>query len=81
VNDQQATPKPEPESFSFASAMLCVDELFNALPKSKRMQYLGHFNEVAVVLTGAAGLLGIVRDEGHWVTPIGKVPRPAEVKP
>jgi len=31
-----------------------VDELFNALPKSRRMEYLGHLNDIFLFLEAAA---------------------------
>lgn len=44
----EATPQPEP--FSPQNAIEAVEDLFEALTKSKRMEYLGHLNEVLVVL-------------------------------
>lgn len=66
----------EPQSFSFASAIEALDDMFNALSKPKQREYLGNFNEIAVVLTGAAGLLNVVRDGDQWGTEVGKLPRP-----
>ncbi len=40
----------QPASFSPASARLAVDELYQALPKSKRLEFLGHLNEILVVI-------------------------------
>jgi hypothetical protein len=50
--------KAEPESFSVANARQAVDEMFEALPKSRRGQFLGHLNEVLVVLDKLAKFHG-----------------------
>lgn len=42
--------------FTKEEAEVCkeaVDEMFNALPKSKRMEYLGHLNEICLFLERA----------------------------
>lgn len=48
----------QPINFSPASARLAATELLEALPKSKRVEYLGNLNEILVVierLTAKAG--------------------------
>jgi hypothetical protein len=52
--DQQT----RPAEFSPASARLAADELFQALPKTKRVEYLGHLNEILVVIEGLARKAG-----------------------
>jgi hypothetical protein len=71
----------QPDSFSFGSAYAALEDLITAIPKTRRGNYVGHFNELGVVLTGAAGLLGVVRDSEQWNTEIGKLPRPPQVAP
>lgn len=65
------------ENFSLASAVEALDDMFSALSKPKQREYLGNFNEIAVVLTGVAGLLGVVRDSPEWRTAVGKRMRSA----
>jgi tRNA-splicing ligase RtcB len=36
-------------------AKKCVDEIFTALPKSKRMNFIGHLNDVFLFLDEAPG--------------------------
>jgi hypothetical protein len=31
----------------------CIEEMFDAIPKSKQMDYIGHFNEALVFVTKA----------------------------
>lgn len=62
-----------PQDFSFANATEALDELWNALPKSKRAEFLVNLNEVAVVLTVAAARLGVVRDSAEWRTTVSKL--------
>lgn len=49
----------EPQSFSVASAEMAVNEMFEALTKPRRMQYIGHLNEVVVVLQRLASMAGV----------------------
>jgi hypothetical protein len=50
AKQQQQPQKPDPDSFSINSAKLCAEAIFNALPKSKQLQYLGALNELFIVL-------------------------------
>ena len=47
------------EPFSVASAEEALSELFDGLPKSKRSEYLGHLNEIGVVIGKLTKLAGI----------------------
>jgi hypothetical protein len=67
---------PEPSSFSFGSASEAASELFEALPKSRRAEYLGHLNEIGIVLARAAGLLNVERDSEDWRRPVAALKRP-----
>ena len=40
----------EPESFSPNSARMAAEDLLEALPRSKKLQYLGNLNEILVVI-------------------------------
>lgn len=46
------------EPFSLQAARECVETLFNALPKSRRMEHIGTLNEILVVLGRAITKLG-----------------------
>lgn len=51
------TPQPEPEAFSPASAKLAAEELFESIPKTRRLDHIGALNEVLYTierLTAAA---------------------------
>lgn len=71
----------EPQPFSFGSAYAGLEALINAIPKTRRGYYVGHFNELGVVLTSAAGMLGVVKGSEKWNTEIGKLPRPPKATP
>ena len=49
----------EPQSFSVASAELAVNEMYEALTKPRKMQYIGHLNEVLVVLGKLANMADV----------------------
>lgn len=49
--------------FSPNSAREAIDELFQALPKSKRLDHLGAFNEATIVVGQLAKLAGLTGDQ------------------
>ncbi len=48
----------ESKPFSLSSAKECVEILFEALPKSKKMEHIGTLNEILVPLERAIAKLG-----------------------
>ena len=40
----------EPDTFSPAGAKLAAEQLFEAIPKTRRMDYIGAYNEVLVTI-------------------------------
>lgn len=54
--------KAEPESFSPASAKLAAEGLIQALPKTRRAEYLGNLNEILVVINRLTQEAGITND-------------------
>lgn len=53
----------DPESFSPESARLAIEEIFDALPKTRRMDHIGAFNEALVTLSR----LSVGRDKNKEV--------------
>lgn len=42
--------KPEPENFSVAGAKLAVEQLFESIPKTRRLDAIGALNEALVTI-------------------------------
>lgn len=54
--------KPEPQSFSVNNAKEALNDMFNILPKSKKLEYIGNLNEILVVI-GRLSKLANIEDE------------------
>lgn len=70
MSDEERQSPEEPATFSPASASLALSEMFDALPRTKRGLYLGHLNEIGMVLHNLAERAGVSRGMPGFNKPV-----------
>jgi hypothetical protein len=78
MGDEEVNQDLDPDdgrNFSIANAKRAADEMFAALPKGKRLEYLGHLNEVLVTLQSLYGFfVNDITEDEDAVRKMGRLP-------